>query len=88
MFGARRTGAASVASIAGFGITCLSRCAVSPKENALNTNDLNIIALSMSKTSEYGVVGMVVSDPEQAYRILEETRFPVRLTEVVCVEKE
>lgn len=52
----------------------------------LSKHGLNITALSLAETSEYGVVRMVVSDPESALTILKDSIFAVRLTEVVCVE--
>lgn len=51
----------------------------------LAENDVNITALSVAETADYGIVRMVVGRPELAKKVLEEARFSIGLTDVVCV---
>jgi len=52
----------------------------------LAENDVNITALSVAETADYGMVRMVVGRPERAKKALEEAGFTVGLTEVVCAK--
>jgi len=47
--------------------------------------DVNLSAMSVADTAEYGIVRAVVSDPEKARRILKEKGFSVSLTDVLCL---
>ena len=51
----------------------------------LAKNDINIACLALADTSEYGVLRLVVSDPEKAKAILKEEGYSSRLTEVLGV---
>ncbi len=51
----------------------------------LAENDVNITALSVAETADYGIVRMVVGRPELAKKVLEEAGFSIGLTDVVCV---
>jgi hypothetical protein len=46
---------------------------------------INMTALSIADTSEFGIIRTVVSDPEKALQILKEHNFSVSLTDVVCL---
>lgn len=46
---------------------------------------INITALSVAETADYGIVRMVVGKPNEAKTFLKEAGFSVRLTDVVCV---
>lgn len=46
---------------------------------------INISALSIADTSEYGILRMVVSDPDKAWQVLKNAAFSVSLTDVVCL---
>ena len=46
---------------------------------------INMSALSIADTSEFGIIRIVVSDPEKALQILKENNFSVSLTDVVCI---
>ncbi|HHU92143.1 MAG TPA: ACT domain-containing protein [Halanaerobiaceae bacterium] len=46
---------------------------------------INMTALSIADTSEFGIIRIVVSDPEKALQILKENNFSVNLTDVVCL---
>ncbi len=52
----------------------------------LGKEKINIIALSIADTSEYGILRLIVSDPEKAYRLLKDRGLSVNLTEVLSVE--
>ena len=51
----------------------------------LAENDVNITALSVAETADYGIVRMVVGRPELAKKVLEKAGFSIGLTDVVCV---
>lgn len=51
----------------------------------LAKHKINITALSLAETADYGIVRMVVGKPCAAEKFLREAGFSVRLTDVVCV---
>lgn len=51
----------------------------------LATNDVNVVATSLADTSEYGMLRMIVSDPEKAQRVLKEKHVSAMLTDVICI---
>lgn len=51
----------------------------------LSEHEINITALSVAETADYGIVRMVVGKPDIAQEFLREAGFSVRLTDVVCV---
>lgn len=51
----------------------------------LAEHEINITALSVAETADYGIVRMVVGKPDIAQKFLREAGFSVRLTDVVCV---
>ena len=52
---------------------------------ALAKNSINIHALSVAETSEYGILRLIVSDPQNAVAKLKEEGFSVGLTNVICI---
>ncbi len=46
---------------------------------------INIRALSIADTSDFGILRLIVNDPVKAYKILKETGFTVSETEVIAV---
>jgi len=46
---------------------------------------INIRALSIADTSDFGILRLIVNDPVQAYKILKEAGFTVSETEVIAV---
>jgi hypothetical protein len=52
----------------------------------LADNSINIRALSVADTADFGILRLIVNEPEQARRILKEAGFTVGKTEVVAVE--
>lgn len=47
---------------------------------------INIRALSIADTSDFGILRIIVSDPEKAYKILKDAGFTVSETEVIAVQ--
>ncbi|WP_366924059.1 ACT domain-containing protein [Metallumcola ferriviriculae] len=52
---------------------------------ALAQNKLNIRALSIADTSDFGILRLIVNKPEDAYRVLKEEGFTVSIAEVIGV---
>ncbi|MBP3447501.1 MAG: amino acid-binding protein [Clostridia bacterium] len=52
----------------------------------LAKNDINVRAVSVADTTDFGILRMIVNDPEKAYQVLRENKFTVRITKVVAVE--
>ncbi len=51
----------------------------------LEQNHIDIRALSLSDTSDFGILRVIVSDPDAACRALREAGCTVRITEVLAV---
>ena len=54
----------------------------------LKEQNINILSLSMADTTEYGMLRMIVSNPEQAKTALREAGFSAMLTDVLAVKLE
>ena len=52
----------------------------------LSDADVNIRAMCMADTSEFGILRLVVDNPEKGKEALEENNFLVKLTEIIGVE--
>ncbi len=52
----------------------------------LGTNGINMRALTIAETPEFGILRVVVDKPEEAIRLLRENNFVANLTEIVAVE--
>ena len=52
----------------------------------LGDADINIRALSLADTSDFGILRLIVNDVEKAKSVLKESGFTVNKTEVVAVE--
>ena len=53
--------------------------------SSLGNEKINITALTVADTSEYGVLRLLVSDPEKGYNILKSLGFRVNLTKVISL---
>lgn len=51
----------------------------------LGENSINISALSVADTSEYGLLRLIVNDGEKAVKLLKDAEFSVNLTDVICL---
>lgn len=47
--------------------------------------DVNVLAACIAETSDFGLVRMLVSDPEKAKDVLKEKGIMARLNEIICV---
>jgi hypothetical protein len=54
--------------------------------STLREAEINIRALSIADTSEFGILRMIVPDPDKAKEVLEENTFVVKTNEVIGVE--
>ena len=53
--------------------------------SVLAGNDINIVALSLADTAEYGMLRMIVSDPNRGKAVLKENGITSMLTDVVAL---
>ncbi|HWR40666.1 MAG TPA: ACT domain-containing protein [Patescibacteria group bacterium] len=51
----------------------------------LKANDVNIRALSVADTSDFGILRLIVNEPEQVKRALNEAGFTVKITPVLSM---
>ncbi|SET59567.1 ACT domain-containing protein [[Clostridium] polysaccharolyticum] len=51
----------------------------------LAKENINIVSLTLADTSEYGVLRMIVSDPDKGKQVLKENGFSAMLTDVIAV---
>lgn len=54
----------------------------------LAKNNINIVALSLADTAEYGMLRVIVGEPEKAQEVLKAARFSAKLTDVICIKVE
>ena len=54
--------------------------------NILKKENIDIRALSIADTSDFGILRMIVSDPAKAREALENEKFAVSLAEVLAIE--
>ena len=52
----------------------------------LVANDINIRALCIADTSDFGILRLIVNDPERAHDVLKEAGFTVSATSVIAVQ--
>lgn len=52
----------------------------------LYKHNINISALSIAETEEYGILRMIVSDIDKAYTVLKDEDFSVKISDVICIE--
>lgn len=55
---------------------------------ALKEVNINIASFSLADTSEYGVLRMIVSNPDEGIRVLKKKGFSAMLTDVIAVKIE
>lgn len=51
----------------------------------LGNAGINMSALSLADTSEFGILRLIVSEPQKALSILKEAEFSGSLTDVICL---
>lgn len=52
----------------------------------LSEGDVNIRALSLADTSDFGILRVVVDDPKKGKKLLEDNDFIVKITNIVAIE--
>ncbi|SFR12977.1 ACT domain-containing protein [Desulfoscipio geothermicus] len=52
----------------------------------LGENSINIRALSIADTTDFGILRLIVNNPDSAYRALKDAGFTVSTTDVIAVE--
>lgn len=52
----------------------------------LGENNINIRALSIADTTDFGILRLIVNEPDKAYLVLKEAGFTVSFTDVIAVE--
>ena len=50
---------------------------------ALGSAGINLSAMSIADNSDFGILRCIVSDPDQAYQVLKEQHFAVKITDVI-----
>lgn len=53
--------------------------------DTLGSENIRITALSVADTSEFGILRMIVSDPEKAREALKKRQFTVNITDVISL---
>jgi len=51
----------------------------------LTENNINISAFSIADSTDYGIIRLIVSNPNLAYTVLREQNFSVKITDVACL---
>jgi hypothetical protein len=51
----------------------------------LGNNDINMTAFTVSESSDFGILRLIVSDTEKAKKILSEQQYAVNEAEVICL---
>ena len=54
--------------------------------NILKENNVNILSISLADTTEYGLLRLIVNDPERGCKVLLEAGFSSMLTDVVIIK--
>jgi len=52
----------------------------------LGESGINIRALSIADTTDFGILRLIVNNPEKAYRVLKNAGFTLSTTDVIAVE--
>jgi hypothetical protein len=59
---------------------------VSEVSDVLGTSGVNIRGFSVSDTADYGIVRLIVDDPEKGRSVLQDAGFTVKSSEVLCID--
>ncbi len=54
--------------------------------NVLKENDVNILSISLADTTEYGLLRLIVSDPQKGKETLAATGFSSLLSDILIIE--
>ena len=56
--------------------------------SSLADENIHIIAATVADTSEYGILRLIVSEPEKAYSVLKQNNVSANLTDVLAISTE
>ena len=56
--------------------------------NVLGNENINIIAMSVADTSDFGILRMIVSDPDKSEIVLKENSFSANKSDVIAISVE
>ena len=56
--------------------------------STLANENIHIIAATVADTSEYGILRLIVSEPEKAYSVLKQNNVSANLTDVLAISTE
>ncbi len=59
---------------------------VSEITDVLGRNDINIRGFSVSDTADFGIVRLIVDDPERGAAVLQDAGFTVKTSDVLCID--
>lgn len=59
---------------------------VSEITEVLGRNNINIRGFSVSDTADFGIVRLIVDDPEKGARVLQDAGFTVKTSDVLCID--
>ena len=54
--------------------------------SVLAKNNINIVALTVADSSDYGIMRAIVSDPDKAFEALRDEQFTVRVHQIIGLE--
>ena len=54
--------------------------------NLLGEAGVNMTAFTVAESSDFGILRLIVSDPDKARQVLKEKMYAVNVTDVVCLE--
>lgn len=52
----------------------------------IGDEEINIRAFSVADTTDFGILRLIVSDPERTYDVLQKAQYAVRLTDVIAAQ--
>lgn len=54
--------------------------------DVLADHHINVLALTVADTADFGIIRLIVSDPQKATEVLKAAQFSVSLNEVLCIQ--
>lgn len=54
--------------------------------DVLASHQINVLALTVADTAEFGIIRLIVSDPQKATQVLKSANFSVSLNDVLCIQ--
>ena len=54
--------------------------------DVLAKNNINVLALTIADTADFGIIRLIVSNPLKADQVLKDAHFSVNINDVLCVQ--